>query len=594
MTLYGGEILVTLLGAVALLMWGVRMVRTGMTRAFSPLLRTMMARASNNRLFAFGTGLGVTVVLQSATATALLLASFAGRGLVALPVALAIMLGADVGSTLVAQLFSFDVKGLWAICLLLGVMLFNASSSDLRKNAGRIVIGLGLMLLALTLIGGVSSGVRESPALTSALRALGSQPILAILVAAVLTWMAHSSLATILFIMSLAATGAINAALALALVLGTNIGGAVTPLLALAGSPVMARRVPLGNVLARLALVLVAIPVLFYSPAFIENFGSLPLRQVLNFHMAFNMAVAVVFLPLIGPLAALTKRLLPDAPTLPDRAIPQHLDPMALDQPSEALACAMRETQHIGDIVLDMLTRSLDVIATSDSRRIKELEKADDDVDRLHEAVKLYLIRASKTDMSETDSRRYVEILTFNTNLEHIGDIVDKNLMELAAKKMKKRVSFSSEGLAELRRFHGQVVGNMRLALNVFATRDVVLARRLLQIKTDLRAQEVEAAEHHYARLRDGRPESLETSSIHLDIVRDLKRINSHLTSVAYPILEAAGELRQSVRYAFTVALLVAVPALIGVLLPTSETTTKAAVKSALSMRARPTQNLYR
>jgi phosphate:Na+ symporter len=251
-------------------------------------------------------------------------------------------------------------------------------------------------------------------------------------------------------------------------------------------------------------------------------------------------------LPLLAPLAALAIRILPDPPSPPDPSLPQHLDTTALDTPTEALACALRETLHVGDIVLDMLRRSLGVIGTPDAKSIKDLEKTDDQVDRLHEAIKLYLIRASKSDMTETESRRYVEILTFNTNLEHIGDIVDKNLMELAAKKMKKRVAFSAEGSAELQKFHGQVVDNMRLALNVFATRDVTLARRLMQTKTSLRAQEVDAADRHFARLRDGRPESIETSSIHLDIVRDLKRINSHLTSVAYPILDAAGELRQT------------------------------------------------
>ncbi len=546
MAIQGGELLVTLLGAVALLMWGVRMVRTGMTRAFSPVLRTLMAGAGRNRLTAFATGLGVTTVLQSSTATALLLASFAGRGMVALPVALAIMLGADVGSTLVAQIFSFDIKGLWAVGLFAGVVLFNVSDGDQSKNAGRIAIGLGLMLLALTLISGVSSGMRDSAAVKSVLRAIGSEPLVAIIISAILTWLAHSSLAIILFIMSLAAAGAIGSTLALSLVLGANIGGAITPLVALAGSSVKARRVPLGNLIARLAIVVLIWPLAAYYPNLIELFSASPARQVLNFHLIFNVAVALAFLPLLTPLAAVVTRLLPDPPNTEAAAMPQHLDPSALHLPTEALACAMRETLHVGDIVLGMLRRSLDAIASSDGKRIKALEKADDEVDRLHEAVKLYLIRASKSDMTEADSRRYVEILTFITNLEHIGDIVDKNLMELAAKKMKKRLTFSAEGLSELRRFHEQVVDNMRLALNVFATRDITLARRLLQIKIDLRAQEVEAAEQHYARLRDGRPESLETSSIHLDVIRDLKRINSHLTSVAYPILEAAGELRQS------------------------------------------------
>jgi phosphate:Na+ symporter len=225
---------------------------------------------------------------------------------------------------------------------------------------------------------------------------------------------------------------------------------------------------------------------------------------------------------------------------------PQHLDATVLDTPSEALACAMRETLKVGDLVLDMLRRSRTAIEASDAQLIKAIERDDDRVDQLYEAIKHYLVRASKVEMSETESHHYIEILAFNTNLEHIGDIIDKSLMELAHKRIKKGVHFSPEGLAELQSFHTLVANNMRLALNVFATRDTALARRLLLEKANIRAREVEAGERHFARLRDGRAESIESSSIHVDIIRDLKRINSHLTSVAYPILERSGELRDS------------------------------------------------
>ncbi len=539
----GSELLLTLLGAVALLLWGVRMVRTGMTRAFGVALRAVINRASQSRLRAFAAGIGVTSVLQSATATALLLASFAGRGLITLPVALAIMLGADVGTTLVAQVFAFDIKWLWAIGLVIGVVLFNAASGDQAKAAGRICIGLGLMLLALTVISGVSTQLRGSDTIKTVLGAIASEPIIAVIAAAALTWLAHSSLAIVLFIMSLAAAGIIDAKTALALVLGANIGGSVAPFAALAGSPVAARRVPLGNLIARTAVAILALPFIAQMSQWLGPVSGSTAQLVLNFHFVFNLAVALLWLPLLNLLADLATRLLPTPAMAPDRGTPQHLDPSVLDTPSEALACAMRETLHVGDIVLDMLRRALPAIEAGDIRLIKELEKTDDEVDQLHEAIKLYLIRASKTDMGEEESRRYVEILTFNTNLEHIGDIIDKNLMDLGTKKAKKRVEFSTEGAAELKAFHAQVVDNMRKALNVFATRDVAMARRLLIDKTTMRAREVEAADQHFARLRDGRPESIETSSIHLDIIRDLKRINSHLTSVAYPILEAAGEL---------------------------------------------------
>ena len=206
----------------------------------------------------------------------------------------------------------------------------------------------------------------------------------------------------------------------------------------------------------------------------------------------------------------------------------------------------MRETLHMGDLVADMMRQALVVIEKSDIKLVRDVEKADDAVDQLHEAIKLYLIKVSKAEMSDEESQRYIEILTFTTNLEHVGDIIDKNLMELAAKKIKNRYAFSPEGLDEIRRFHARVMDNLRLSFNVFATRDVALARRLLAEKSAMRAAELAAADSHFARLREGRPESIETSSIHLDVMRDLKRINGHLTSVAYPILEIAGELRDS------------------------------------------------
>jgi phosphate:Na+ symporter len=542
----GSDLLLTLLGAVALLLWGVRMVRTGLTRAFGATLRMMIGRASRGRFHAFGAGLLVTIVLQSSTATSILLSSFAGRGLIALPAALAVLLGAAVGSTIIVQAFSLDIRWLWSGCLFAGFVVFSMSSGERSRNAGRIFIGLGLMLLALTELATVSAALRESPTAKLVLSALSSELTIAVLVAAVLTWLAHSSLAIVLFIMSLIHGGTIDLSVGLALVLGANIGGAIAPYVDVTGAPVAARRVPLGYLIAQATVGILLIPLVPRLAGWIEMLSVSGPRNVLNFHMLFNMLVACAFLPLLTPLSELLVRLLPTPATGVDRRAAQHLDASVLDQPSEALACALRETLHVGDIVLDMLRRSLTAIENNDMKLVRELEKMDDDVDALHEAIKLYLIRASKLDMTEDESRRYVEILTFITNLEHIGDIIDKNLMELAAKKIKKRYMFSAEGLAELKRFHGLVVDHMRLALNVFATRDVALARRLLEAKTMMRAEELDAADRHFARLRDGRPESLETSSIHLDIVRDFKRINSHLTSVAYPILEVTGELSDS------------------------------------------------
>jgi phosphate:Na+ symporter len=539
----GFHLIVEFAGAVALLLWGVRMVRTGMTRAFGAVLRRALAACSRNRFTAFGAGVFITGLLQSSTATALLLSSFAGRGLIALPVALAVMLGANVGTAVTAQIFSFDVYWLATAALAMGVFTFMASSADRPRNLGRIAIGLGLMLLSLQLLGTAIAPIRQSPLFLTIMGALHDEPILAFLLAALVTWLVHSSLSTVLLVMSLTASGVIALPVALAMVLGANVGGAIGPLVDQAAGVPSARRVALGNLAMRL---IAAVAVLFftaYLAPYLTAIEAGSARAVVNFHLAFNVAAAIVGLPLIGVVSWGCMRLLPDTPLSEDPGQPRYLDPHALETPGEAMACAMRETLHLGDRIEAMLRQSIEVFERNDSKLVKEVERSDDSVDRLYEAIKLYLIGASRAEMSLEESRRSAEILTFVTNLEHIGDIIDKNLMELAAKKIKNRWTFSAEGMEELRAFHRLVMDNLRLAFNVFATRDLALARRLMAGKTALREAEHRAAESHFSRLRQGRPESIETSSVHMDIVRDLKRINGHIASVAYPILEAAGEL---------------------------------------------------
>jgi phosphate:Na+ symporter len=318
------------------------------------------------------------------------------------------------------------------------------------------------------------------------------------------------------------------------------------PLLGTASSAPEARRVPLANLIFRLAGVIAVLPFLERVGPYIAMVEAEPWRQIANFHTAFNLVIAVVFLPLVGPVARLCTRILPEAERGVDPGKPRYLDSAALESPAVAIANAARETLRMGDIIEKMLRQSLEVFRNDDRKLLREVEELDDGVDRLHEAIKLYLTEVSRDTLDKEDQRRSIDVITFTTNLEHIGDIIDKNLMELAAKKIKNRLRFSDEGFAEICNMHQRVQNNLELALNVFVSGDAKIARRLLEEKVTFRELERSASEGHFARLRSGKLESIETSSLHLDILRDLKRINSHLTSVAYPILDAAGELRQS------------------------------------------------
>ncbi|MEQ8817489.1 MAG: Na/Pi cotransporter family protein [Thalassobaculum sp.] len=540
------EILINIAGGIALLLWGVRMVRTGVTRAFGSAIRRGIAVATRRRLTAFATGMAVTGVLQSSTATALIVSSFGGRGMIALPAALAVMLGADVGSTLVVQVLSLDISWLSPLFLLVGVIGFLTTEDSRRRNLSRILIGLGMMLLAIRLIMLASHPLRDAETLSVLLHPLTSEPLLAILVAAVLTWLAHSSLTVVVLVMSLASLQVISMQLALVLVLGANVGGAITPLVMTLGQLPSARRVPLGNLLMRAAGAAACVWAVPYVIPYLAMISFDDAHRVANFHTIFNLALAAVFLPLVSLVAALVMRLLPEREIVDDDKQPRYLEQSALDSPAVALTCASRETLRMGDEVSEMLTRTMEVFRRDDAGMVKEVERSDDVVDGLHEAIKIYLTRLARNELDPAESRRTVEILSFTTNLEHVGDIIDKNLMELAAKKIKARLSFSKEGLGEIESMHAQVVSNLQLALNVFMSGDLQLARKLLEQKVRIREMEQRYSEAHYARIGAGRPESMESSSLHLDVLRDLKRINSHVTSVAYPILEDAGQIASS------------------------------------------------
>jgi phosphate:Na+ symporter len=256
------------------------------------------------------------------------------------------------------------------------------------------------------------------------------------------------------------------------------------------------------------------------------------------------LALAVAFIPLLTPFARFLAWLLPEPARSADPSEPRYLDPAALSTPSIALTCAARETLHMGDLVETMLRQTIRAFMTDDRRLVSEIERMDSAVDRLHEAIKLYVTGITRESLDEQESRRAMEIIACAINLEHIGDIIDKNLMELATKKIKNRLSFSPEGAEELERFHSRVLDNLTLAFGVFISRDVKVARELVEQKTIIRDMERVAAENHFARLREGVPASIETSSLHLDILRDLKRIFSHICSIAYPVLEATGDLQ--------------------------------------------------
>ncbi|SFV11231.1 Na/Pi cotransporter family protein [Pseudoduganella namucuonensis] len=546
----GVKVLLDLVGGVALLLWGLHMVHSGIVRAFGSKIRRFLGMILQSRYRAFATGVGVTAVLQSSTATALMLSSFAASGLVGLVPALAVMLGANVGTTLIVQLLSFDSSAIAPLLLISGVAAFKRGTRTIVKDLGRVAIGLGLMLLSLHLLLDSLAPAENAPAVRELFSVVTGEPLLALLIGAALTWAAHSSVATILLTMSLASANFVSPVAALALVLGANLGSALNPLVeGVASANPAHRRLPVGNLINRVVGCVLFLPLLAPTAQMLQGLDPNPVRLAAHFHVLFNVVMALLFILPLASFARMLELLLPDVKTASDPSVPLYLHEGVNDTPSVALACAARETLRMGDIVDSMLQQAMTAILTNDRKLANEVSQKDDAVDRLHEAVKLYVINVTHGSLDEAEARRALEVLSLAINLEHIGDIIDKNLMELAGKKIKRQLQFSEEGARELREFHRVVHDNLRLSMTVFLSGDLKSARRLLQEKGRIREMEFAASENHIARLKEGRVESIETSSLHIDILRDLKRIHSHICSTGYAALEAAGEIDRTRRH---------------------------------------------
>ncbi|MBK1837834.1 Na/Pi cotransporter family protein [Azospirillum sp. YIM B02556] len=543
------RVLLELAGNVVLLLWGLHMVQSGLTRALGGDLRRILGAGLRNRWTAFLSGMGITMLLQSSTATGLMATGFTATGLVSLMPALAVMLGANVGSTLIVQILAFDVAHVAPVLLLGGFIAFRRGARTRSRDLGRVAIGLGLMLLSLHLLLATIAPAENAPMLRRMLTMLTADPVVAVMLAAILSWAAHSSVAAILLIASLAGGGVIGPEAAVAMVAGANLGSAVNPVIEGPGGDgrnPAARRLPVGNLINRLVGCLIVVPLLGPITAGLQTVSPDAARLAANFHLAFNLAMAGLF---IGPLpwfARVLTRLFPERVAVADPAMPLYLDRSALRVPHLAIANAAREALRMADTVDGMLRGALDVIQTDDRKRVQEIRRMDDVLDQLHEAIKRYLTQINVEDLDERDARRVSDVLTFTINLEHVGDIVDCNLMDTASKKIRRKLRFSTEGAAEIAGMLERLSETQRLAAAVFVSGDVRSARTLIHEKEVIRDLETSATEAHFARLRAGRTESVETSALHLDILRDLRRINAHLVATAYPVLDQSGELLPS------------------------------------------------
>ncbi|WP_261644240.1 Na/Pi cotransporter family protein [Erwinia mallotivora] len=529
--------LLNLLSAVALLVWGTHIVRTGIMRVYGADLRRVLSRSVSKKPMAFVAGIGVTALVQSSNATTLLVTSFVAQELVGLTPALVIILGADVGTALMARLLTFDLSWLSPLFIFFGVVFFLGRKQTRAGQLGRTSIGLGLILLALQLIVAAATPITQAAGVKVLFSSLTGDVMLDALLGAVFAIISYSSLAAVLLTATLTATGVISFKVALCLVIGANLGSGLLAMLNNSTSNAAGKRVALGSLLFKFIGSLIVLP--FIDPLS-ELLHKLPVNDeelVIFFHVFYNLIRCLIMVPFTGAMATLCCKLIREEPETDQRLKPRHLDPSALDTPALALVNASRETLRIGDVVEQMLA-AFGKVVHGELREEREIRKLDDDVDVLYTAIKLYLAQMPKEDLPEEDSRRWAEIIEMALNLEMAGDILERMSGEVADKSLAARRAFSVEGREELDGLLEQLSANLRLSLSVFLSRDITTAKRLRRSKHRFRILNRRYSHKHVDRLHQHNVQSIETSSLHLGLLGDMKRLNSLFCAVAYSVLE--------------------------------------------------------
>ncbi|MFZ5875929.1 MAG: Na/Pi cotransporter family protein [Nitrospirota bacterium] len=536
------RVLLELAGGVSLLRYGLHLAGEGLQALAGARLRYALASLTKNRVLGLGAGALITAILQSSSATTVMLVGFTGSGLLTLRQAVAVILGADVGTTATVQLLAFPVTDYALGVIAVGFLLFFFGHRQRTKTLGTALLGFGLIFLGLRLIASGAEPLLDAPMVGHAFLALGDHPVLGIAISAAVTALLHSSAATIGIALALSAQGLLTLHGALPIILGANVGTCAPALISSLGGVPEAKRVALAHALFKVAGVVLVYPILPWFERWVGlSAANLP-HQIANAHTLFNLGLAVVFLPFTVPFAGVVARLVKERPRADEWARPKYLDPHVLDVPSLALSQATRETLRMADLVHEMVSDTIKAFADGDQELVESIERKEDWVDALNREIKLYITKLSEKSLTKEQLDREMVLLAVINDLENIGDIVDKNLMELAKKKLYKDLRFSDSGVREMIELHALVEKNFERVIAAFASQDAEVAKQVIEEKARISYKERQLKQAHIHRLHAGLPESIETSAIHLDVLTNLKRINSHVTNIAYPLVDQPQE----------------------------------------------------
>ena len=542
--------LIQLAGGLALFLFGMDQMGEALKLVAGEKMRQILGKLTTNRVMGLVTGAVVTSVIQSSSVTTVMLVGFVTANLMSLSQAIGVILGADIGTTITAQIVAFPVKKYALLLVAAGfLMTFTSKKEDIRQY-GVLIMGLGLIFFGMAVMSGAMKPLRSYQPFIDLMQNV-SNPLIGILVSTAFTALVQSSSATMGIVIVLASQGLISLEGGIALALGANIGTCATAGLAAIGKPREAVRVAVAHVTFKIVGVLL---IVWFIPPFadlvrgispaaehltgMDRLAADTPRQVANAHTLFNVGIAFLFLPFAGVFARFCEWVVPDRPLteaeeLDARYEPKYLDDVLLDTPALALERSQLEIGRLGDRVNDMYEAFLEPTFAHDTERLEEIAEMDVDVDMLHARIVEYLARISSGELSRNETDALIRLMQAANQIEHMGDLIETNLVGLGQKLAEDGVAVSAATADIVRDYHRKVGDALRESTNAFRESDAKLARRVRRMKPEMAEMARNSVHHALDRLVADEPNRLQAYTREMELIENLTRIFRHSRRLA-------------------------------------------------------------
>ncbi|MGX4601387.1 Na/Pi cotransporter family protein [Faecalimicrobium sp. JNUCC 81] len=534
------EIIINLMGGLGLFLYGMNLMGDGLQKSAGDKLKKTIELLTSNTIMGVIVGMLVTMVIQSSSATTVMVVGFVNAGIMSLGQAIGVIMGANIGTTITAQLVSLDVDFLAPVALGVGIIIYMFSNKPKLKHLAEILIGFGILFTGMDFMKDAVKPLAEFKGFTDMLVSFGSNPLLGVLMGFAITAIVQSSSASMGMLIALASQGLIPISAALPILYGENIGTCVTSLISSIGASRNAKRAAIMhlifNVLGSLIFMLVLSKPIVHIVQSIDPTDAA--RQIANAHTLFNILNVLILLPFAKFIVKIAMKLVPEqASEIEDIKTVKYIDDRMIETPSIALANTVKETLRMGEKAKESLNAAMEGLLEKSNEKVNRAFGREKLVNDLQKNILSYLLKLSKASLDE-NSRESVDVL-FNTvnDIERIGDHAE-NIAELAQSAIEMNETFSDAGKAELQSMYNKVISTYTYALEAMRTSNVDLACKVIKMEEQVDMMEKSCRANHMNRLNNSSC-SIDNGVIYLDIVSNLERVSDHAVNIAQQVISA-------------------------------------------------------